>query len=129
MGLLKYSNNEEKLQVWMIVERLHDPEESVFRLLNKLIKKGKADDRIESRMKLLVCPKLHSELTFEEFKELFILIFAKMNELSPKTPTFISKLSSTLKTFMESAMKTVEQMTEKARRKARVFPVSQKDLE
>lgn len=113
----------------MIVERLHDPEESVFRLLNKLIKKGKADDRIESRMKLLVCPKLHSELTFEEFKELFILIFAKMNELSPKTPTFISKLSSTLKTFMESAMKTVEQMTEKARRKARVFPVSQKDLE
>lgn len=129
MGVLKYSDYEEKLQVWLILERLHDPEESVFRLINKLIKRGKSDDRIENRLRLVVGPKLHSELTFEEFKEVFILIFAKMNELSPKNPTFISKLSSLLKALMEGAVKTAEQMVEKNKRKARVYPVSQKDLE
>ena len=69
LGLLSYNSLEEKLHTWMIIERLQDPEESIFRMINKIIQKGKYDERIEVRIRPIMLPKLHSELTFDEFVE------------------------------------------------------------
>ena len=69
LGLLSYKSLEEKLHTWMIIERLQDPEESIFRMINKIIQKGKYDERIEFRIRPIMLPKLHSELTFDEFVE------------------------------------------------------------
>lgn len=128
LGILKYDSLEDKHHTWMVMERLHDPEESIFRLVTKLIQKGKPDDRIDSRIKLVIIPKLHMELTQEEFNELFVIFFCKSKEISPKVTTFANKLSNTLKTFFEGINPVIKQITKK-KREPRTFPMSKKDEE
>lgn len=128
LGILYYETMEEKLNTWMILERVSDPEESVFRLITKLIQKGKEDERIEARIKPLVLPKLHSELTFEEFQELFVLFFCKAKDISPKVTTFANKLTNNLRSVLDQTDDIIKSVSGKAKA-ARTFPISKKDQE
>lgn len=127
-GLLKYSNLEEQLNTWLIFERTHDPEESVFRLISKLIQKGKPDERIDQRIKPVILSKLHSEIEFDEFCELFVLFVCKAKEVSSKLTIFANKLNNTLKTVLESSDKIVKNIKAKPK-VARHWPRTQKDYE
>ncbi len=127
-GLLKYSNLEEQLNTWLIFERTHDPEESVFRLISKLIQKGKPDERIDQRIKPVILSKLHSEIDFDEFCELFILFVCKSKEVSSKLTIFANKLNNTLKTVLESSDKIVKNIKSKPKT-VRCWPRTQKDHE
>lgn len=66
----------------MILERIDDPEESVFRLILKIEKRGgKTHPTIEQKIRDLILTKLQAEITFEEFKRLFIILFCKIVSL------------------------------------------------
>ena len=76
---IKYESFENKKMVWLILERLHDPEVSIFKLIRKIEKRNnRTHESIEMRIKKLILIKLQSELTYEEFKDLFIIVFCKM---------------------------------------------------
>jgi hypothetical protein len=127
-GLLKYSTLEEQLNTWLIFERTHDPEESVFRLITKLIQKGKADDRIDQRIKPVILSKLHSEIEFDEFCELFVLFVCKSKEVSSKLTVFANKLNNTLKGILDVSDKIVKAVRTKPKA-VRSWPRTQKDHE
>lgn len=128
MNILQYDAMEDVMNTWMIFERVSDPEESVFRLVTKLIQKGKPDDRIEARIRPLIIPKLHSELTFEEFQELFTIFFCKAKDISTKVTTFANKLANNLKTALADTPAIVRGVTNK-KKQPRSFPMSKKDEE
>ena len=128
LGILQYDSMEDKLNTWMTFERVSDPEESVFRLITKLIQKGKPDERIEARIRPLIIPKLHGELTFDEFQELLMIFFCKAKDISTKVTTFANKLTNNLKATLEVTDAVVKAITGKKKR-ARKFPVSKKDEE
>lgn len=68
----------------MIIERMMDPTESVFRMVMKVMKRdGKSHPAIEKSIRDLVLKKLQSELTFQEFKDLFIILFCKTVNTQP----------------------------------------------
>ena len=50
MDIFKYDTLDDMLASWMIIERVSDPEESVFRLISKLIQRGRPDERIDNRI-------------------------------------------------------------------------------
>ena len=78
-GQMKYDSFEEKRLFWMIVERHQDPEKSVFRLVRKIENRsGKTHESIESRIRAILGYKMQAELTYREFRELFIVLFCKM---------------------------------------------------
>ena len=128
LGLLSYNSLEEKLHTWMIIERLQDPEESIFRMINKIIQKGKYDERIEVRIRPIMLPKLHSELTFDEFVEQLTIFLCKAKDVNPKLTTFANKLNNTLKTMFESTVEVIQKVYPTKKTQApRTFPTSQKD--
>lgn len=129
MDIFKYDTMDDKLTAWMIIERVNDPEESVFRLITKLIQKGKADERIDARIRPLIIPKLHGELTFEEFQEMFLIFFCKAKEVSTKVTTFANKLNNNLKSAFEKNDQYLSNIAGKKKRQARIFPTSKKDEE
>lgn len=52
----------------MIIENYHDPTESLFNEISKIIaKNGVGSERIQGRIQHLLNLKLNSELTFAEF--------------------------------------------------------------
>lgn len=128
MGILQYSSMEDILNTWMIIERVSDPEESVFRLITKLIQKGKPDERIEAKIRPLIIPKLHSELSFEEFQEQLTIFFCKAKDISTKVTTFANKLSNQLKTALENTCSIINPVIGK-KKVPRTFPISRKDEE
>lgn len=128
LGILQYESMEEKLNTWMVFERVSDPEESVFRLITKLIQKGKPDERIEARIRPLIIPKLHSELTFEEFQEQLTIFFCKAKDISTKVTTFANKLTNNLKSALASPSAIIKGVSGK-KKQPRTFPVSKKDEE
>lgn len=128
-GIFKYDTLDEKLNSWMIIERVNDPEESVFRLITKLIQRGKADDRIDSRIRPIILPKLHSELTFDEFQNMFLLFFCKTKDISTKVTTFANKLNNNLRTALDGINKIVSNIVGKKTKQPRIFPTSLKDKE
>lgn len=129
MGIFMYETMDDKLAAWMIIERVNDPEESVFRLITKLIQKGKPDERIDARIRPLIIPKLHGELTFEEFQEMFLIFFCKAKEVSTKVTTFANKLNNNLKSTFEKNDEYLANIRGKKKRQARIFPTSRKDEE
>lgn len=63
----------------MIIERNQDPTESVFRMIMKIAKRdGRSHPAIEKSVRDLVLKKLQSEITFKEFKDIFVILFCKM---------------------------------------------------
>jgi len=63
----------------MIVEREHDPEQSLFKLAKKIEKRnGRSHPTIEIKMRAILLNKLQAELTYDQFTHLFIIIFCKM---------------------------------------------------
>lgn len=128
-GIFKYDSLEDQLASWMIIERVNDPEESVFRLITKLIQKGKPDERIDNRIRPIILPKLHGELTFDEFQEMFLIFFCKAKDISPKVTTFANKLNNNLKTAFENQRQILSNIKDKKKRPARTFPKSKKDQE
>lgn len=127
-GLLKYDTLEDQLNTWMVLERGHDPEESVFRLVSKLIQKGRPDERIDQRIKMVMLPKLHCEVNFEEFCETFVLFVCKNKEVSPKLTIFANKLNNTLKGLLEQTEKVVKTVSTRSK-PVRNWPKTQKDHE
>ena len=127
LGLWHYQNPEEQLQTWMMLERIDDPEESVFRLIAKKIQKNKQDERMEQKIKVVLLPKMHKEWSFQEFAETLLLFLAKHRDLSAKLTIFANKLSSAFKSVLENPG--VKPLEKKKPRMARTFPRSQKDLD
>jgi hypothetical protein len=66
----------------MIIERIDDPEQSIFKLAAKIEKrKGRTHPAIEAKMRMIIVNKLQAQLTLQEFKNLFMIIFCKMVKL------------------------------------------------
>lgn len=129
MDIFKYDTLDDMLASWMIIERVSDPEESVFRLISKLIQRGRPDERIDNRIRPVILPKLHGELTFDEFQDMFLIFFCKSKDISTKVTTFANKLNNNLKTTMDKSQQIISNIVCKKKKPARVFPKSNKDEE
>jgi hypothetical protein len=67
--MVNYETLEQKRLFWMIIERDHDPTQSVFKNIKKIMKrKGKMTIKIQLLVRHLVNIKLSSELNYTEFE-------------------------------------------------------------
>ena len=72
--------------------------------------------------------KLHSEIEFDEFCELFVLFVCKSKEVSSKLTVFANKLNNTLKGILDVSDKIVKAVRTKPKA-VRSWPRTQKDHE
>ena len=78
-GLLVYEGIEKRKIVWMIMERNQDPEESIFKIILKIVKReGRSHHYLEGNIAKLILQKLQAELSLSQFEHLFVVLFCKM---------------------------------------------------
>lgn len=136
---MKYGSEHEKKLMWMILERVQDPEESIFRLVMKIEKRaGKSHPTINTKIRDLILMKLQAEITFDEFKEIFIVFFCKTvifyflnfkNSINSRHSTFVPKLQNFLKAYLPRFKKGCQNVKKRQIPKPRFFPITQKDKE
>jgi hypothetical protein len=124
---LKYGTYEDMKMVWMIAERNFDPQDSVFRLVKKLEKRGKSHPLLEKKFRKLGLQNLQAELTPTEFKHLFIVFFSYMCGLNPRARSYQRKFSDYLEIFIPIVMEEHYKFVERRTKKPRIFPFTWKD--
>lgn len=117
--------------LWMYLERDFDPEESMFKILKKIEQRnGRMHPKIEILIQKLYKPKIECDISnFEEFKNHFIVLFCKLNQINAKHSTFVRKLQNFLKAFIPKLIVAAKELEDKRKSKLRVFPHTQKDEE